>query len=206
MPREKQPPEKRYAHVRIVHFSCLLLLLILLACGERDTVDEPAQDEVGPRQTTDAHEEGPSSECTWHIAYHGARSGDHGGTYVSHGADGRGASRLTRQIAFQEEDVLGLTISFGEEPLPPGWTGTRRMGTSDFDGRISLALGEEFPWQNSMTGERRPFTVTITRNDERAIAGSFQASLLNVPRRPEVDLGDIEAEGEFVWRAGKCRR
>jgi hypothetical protein len=120
--------------------------------------------------------------------------------------DGRGALRLTRQIAFQEEGILGLTISFGGEALSPGWTGTREMGTSDDDGRLALHLGEEFPWENEMTGERRPFTVHITRNDAQTIEGSFEGSLLNVPRRPEVNLGDIDVEGEFVWKAGECRR
>jgi hypothetical protein len=57
-----------------------------------------------------------------------------------------------------------------------------------------------------MTGERRPFTVHITRNDAQTIEGSFEGSLLNVPRRPEVNLGDIDVEGEFVWKAGECRR
>lgn len=188
--------------------AALVAPFLVLACSGREAAEPPAQGaapETEPQAGATAAAEA-ASQCSWHVAYDGARSGDYTGPYVLHLYDGRGASRVTHQVGFQKRNVLALTISFGGEPLPSGWTGTREMGQGDDDGRISLDLGEEFPWQNSMTGERRPFTVTITRNDDQAVEGTFQASLLNVPRRPEVNLGDIEAHGEFAWKAGGCRR
>ena len=193
--------------------GCLLFALSLIGCGDSEPPEtgsiatgETSQGGREDPQSTRVSASGDASACSWHIAYVGARSGDHAGSYVIHLHDGRGASRRTRQIAFQEEGILGLTISFGGEALPLGWTGTRKMGTSDDDGRLALHLDEEFPWQNAMTGERRPFTVHIAQNDAQTIEGSFEGSLLNVPRRPEVNLGDIDVEGEFVWKAGECRR
>jgi hypothetical protein len=204
---------KRIGMRAYLALACLLLTLSLIGCGDPESAEveagatgETSQAGSEDPQSTSVSASRDASACSWHIAYEGARSGDHAGSYVIHMYDGRGALRLTRQIAFQEEGILGLTISFGGEALSPGWTGTREMGTSDDDGRLALHLGEEFPWENEMTGERRPFTVHITRNDAQTIEGSFEGSLLNVPRRPEVNLGDIDVEGEFVWKAGECRR
>jgi hypothetical protein len=189
-----------------VELAGLLLALSIAGCADSESARVEAESPgETPRAASGSAIDEPSS-CSWHLAYEGTRTGDHSGTYVIHLYDGRGESRQTRQIAFQEEGVLGLTLAFGEEPLASDWTGTREMGRTDTDGRLALHLGEEFPWQNAMTGERRPFTVHITRNDARTIEGSFEGSLLNVPRRPEVDLGDIEVEGDFAWTLGECRQ
>lgn len=202
---EGEPERAPVMRVRWI-LAGLLPFLPLAACAD----PEPARVEAESPGTTSRAASGAATDepsgCSWRTAYDGARTGDHSGSYVIHLYDGRGESRQTRQIAFQKEGVLGLTLAFGEEPLLPGWTGSREMGRTDTDGRLALHLGEEFPWQNAMTGERRPFTVHITRNDGQTIEGSFEGSLLNVPRRPEVDLGDIEVEGEFSWTMGECRR
>jgi hypothetical protein len=118
-----------------VEFAGLLLALSIAGCAD----SEPARVEVEspgetPRPATGSAIDEPSS-CSWCLAYEGARTGDHSGTYVIHLYDGRGESRQTRQIAFQEEGVLGLTLAFGEKPLAPGWTGTRDISGSSYPPR-----------------------------------------------------------------------
>lgn len=157
------------------------------------------------------------ASCSWRISYQGARSGRYSGNYVWHHFDyltfdpsPLRRTHLTRHIAFQKTDAFGLTIAFGEDGLPMGRTGAFLLGVDELAGeRLTLHLDVDFPWQNRMTGEYRPFTVRIDRNDRDVVAGSFQGSLLNVPRRAPmpgaIDHGDIDVEGEFIWRRGKCR-
>ena len=157
------------------------------------------------------------ASCSWRISYQGARSGQYLGNYVIHMVDflnfdpasGR-RTHLTRRIAFQKRGSFALTIGFGAQGLPMGRTGSLVLGADELAGeRLTLDVDLDFPWQNRMTGENRTFSVQIDRNDGDVVAGSFRGSLLNVPRRaplPDpVDNGDVNVEGEFVWRRGQCR-
>lgn len=157
------------------------------------------------------------ASCSWRISYRGARTGEHSGNYVMHMHDfvtSEGSFRdrihLTRRVAFQKRGTFAITIGFGEEGLPLGRTGSLLLGAEPMRGeRLTLDVDLDFPWQNRMTGENRAFSVRIDRNDAEVLAGSFEGNLLNVPRRAPhpvpLDNGDIQVEGEFVWRRGRCR-
>ena len=161
--------------------------------------------------------------CYWRVSFSGARNGENEGFRVMHIYDGGGPvypgangapPRETQQIGGALYNVVGFDISFGDRPLRVGTTGTFVGGAGDDDlSRLSLKFPDvDFAWENEMTGERRPFTVDITVNEEDRLAGTFRGSLLNVPwrnpggyGRPTVDHGDIDLEGEFQWRP-QCRQ